>query len=260
MIFVIVRGCPGLERNGRKAVEIRVAGWAGYGFAVSLLAVISLVMAGLGTRWGFWDFRTGFLFLRAAVVLGVIGILLSLVSAFPAKGVFFTLALLGILIGLVSAGIPFKWYRMAKSVPVIHDITTDWEDPPRFDAILPIRQSAPNTAEYGGEEIAAQQRKAYPSVVPKILDDPPSEAFRKALNAAIGLGWQVVSADMTSGRIEATDTTLWFGFKDDIIIRIRPNGPGSKVDVRSVSRVGKSDVGANAKRIEKYLARLARES
>jgi uncharacterized protein (DUF1499 family) len=241
-------------------MEIRVAGWAGLGFSASLLAIIALAMAGLGTRWGFWDFRTGFMLLRAAVVLGVIGILISLGSAFPAKGVFFTLALAGILLGLVSAGIPLKWYRMAKSVPVIHDITTDTADPPRFDAILPIRQNAPNPAEYGGEEIAAQQRKAYPALGPKILDDPPSETFRKALNAAIGSGWQIVAADMTSGRIEATDTTLWFGFKDDIVIRIRSNGPGSRVDVRSVSRVGKSDVGTNARRIEKYLDRLARES
>jgi uncharacterized protein (DUF1499 family) len=194
------------------------------------------------------------------VILGIIGALLSLVSAFPAKGAFFTLALVGILLGLVSAVVPLKWYQSAKSLPVIHDITTDMEDPPRFVAILPLRANAANLAEYGGEEIAAQQKSAYPTIVPKVLDDPPSEAFRKALNAAIGLGWQVVAADMTAGRIEATDTTLWFGFKDDIVIRIRQNGPGSRVDLRSVSRVGKSDVGTNAKRIQKFLDRLAKES
>ncbi|HEX7466433.1 MAG TPA: DUF1499 domain-containing protein, partial [Usitatibacter sp.] len=87
--------------------------------------------------------------------------------------------------------------------------------------------------------------------------DPPQKATQSAIDAARACGWEVVSSDAPSGRIEATDTSLWFGFKDDIVVRVRPDGAGSRVDVRSVSRVGKSDIGANAKRVRGFLARLA---
>jgi uncharacterized protein (DUF1499 family) len=71
------------------------------------------------------------------------------------------------------------------------------------------------------------------------------------------MGWELVASDSAAGRIEATATTPWFGFKDDVVVRVRPDGSGSRIDVRSVSRVGKSDVGANAKRIRTYLADIA---
>jgi uncharacterized protein (DUF1499 family) len=71
------------------------------------------------------------------------------------------------------------------------------------------------------------------------------------------MDWQIVSADTAAGRLEATATTRWFGFKDDVVVRIRPDATGSRVDVRSVSRVGKSDVGTNAARVRTFLARLA---
>jgi uncharacterized protein (DUF1499 family) len=168
------------------------------------------------------------------------------------------LALAGIGLGLVSVGMPLRWYWAAQRVPPIHDITTDWSNPPRFVAVLAQRRDAPNPAEYGGPALAEQQRQAYPQLGPLILSDPPDAAFRKALDAAGAMGWEIVAEDPAQGRIEATDTTFWFGFKDDVVVRIEPGGPGSRVDVRSVSRVGKSDVGTNARRIEKYLARLAR--
>jgi uncharacterized protein (DUF1499 family) len=72
------------------------------------------------------------------------------------------------------------------------------------------------------------------------------------------MGWQIVDANASEGRIEATDTTFWFGFKDDIVIRVAATSGGSRIDVRSVSRVGRSDVGTNAKRIRCYLKRLTR--
>ena len=72
------------------------------------------------------------------------------------------------------------------------------------------------------------------------------------------MGWQIVDANAREGRIEATATTFWFGFKDDVVVRIVPAPGGSRVDVRSVSRVGVSDVGANAKRVRDFLQKLAR--
>jgi uncharacterized protein (DUF1499 family) len=144
----------------------------------------------------------------------------------------------------------------AKRVPPIHDITTDTDRPPEFVAVLPRRADAPNGVEYEGAEIARQQREAYPDIGPLRLPLAPGEAFARALAAARASGWEIVGADSAAGRIEATATTAWFGFKDDVVVRIAPEEGGSRVDVRSVSRVGKSDVGANAERIRKYLARL----
>jgi uncharacterized protein (DUF1499 family) len=80
--------------------------------------------------------------------------------------------------------------------------------------------------------------------------------FKRAEATARAMGWEIVAAEPGEGRIEATDTTMWFGFKDDIVIRIVPEGEGSRLDIRSMSRVGKSDLGKNADRIRKFLAAL----
>jgi uncharacterized protein (DUF1499 family) len=143
-------------------------------------------------------------------------------------------------------------------VPPIHDITTDTQNPPHFDAILPLRQNTPNSAQYGGESVAAQQRQAYPDIQPALLEASPEKAFDAALASARELGWKIVATDTQQGRIEATDTTLWFGFKDDVVIRISPNDGGSRVDMRSVSRVGRSDIGKNAERIRNFMEALRR--
>jgi uncharacterized protein (DUF1499 family) len=97
---------------------------------------------------------------------------------------------------------------------------------------------------------------AYPDLGPKMLPYPPGVAFERVLVAARQMGWEIIDADAAEGRIEASDTTFWFGFVDDVVIRIAPDGEGSRVDVRSVSRVGRSDVGANAKRIRTFLKKL----
>lgn len=148
--------------------------------------------------------------------------------------------------------------RTAQRVPPIHDITTDTNDPPRFADILPLRKYAPNSADYGGPDLAMQQHAAYPDIQPVTLHLPTQQTFTQALNTAAAMGWDIVAANPAEGRIEATDTTRWFGFKDDIVIRIQAQGEDSQVDVRSVSRVGKSDVGTNAQRIRVYLRKLSR--
>jgi uncharacterized protein (DUF1499 family) len=141
-------------------------------------------------------------------------------------------------------------------VPRIHDITTDTDHPPAFVAVLPLRATAPNTTDYGGPEVAAQQRSAYPDIQPALLELPPTQAFQRALAAARAMGWTIVAADSTAGRIEATATTFWYGFKDDVVIRLTPSDRGTRVDVRSESRVGGSDIGTNARRIRVYLTKL----
>ena len=165
-------------------------------------------------------------------------------------------ALAGLAIGLVVVGLPARWLQIARSVPPIHDVTTDPGDPPTFEAILPLRAAAPNPAAYGGAQVAAQQAAAYPDIAPLEAPVPPQRAFDAALAAATGMGWQIVAAAPETGRIEATDRTLWFGFTDDIAVRIRPADGGSRIDLRSTSRVGVGDMGTNAARVREYLALL----
>jgi len=164
--------------------------------------------------------------------------------------------LAALLLGLGVALVPWSGMRQASTVPPIHDISTDTQRPPEFIAMLPVRADAPNSAVYEGAEIAQQQITAYPDLRTRRIAAAPAVVFERALQAARDMGWDIVAADAAAGRIEATDTTLWFGFKDDVVIRVEADGAGSRVDVRSLSRVGGSDVGTNAKRIRAYLKKL----
>jgi len=232
------------------------------GFVLSAVAIAAAMGAGAGARLAYWDFRLGFRILNWAAWFGIAGTTLSLAGAIlgrPGKGRRgFPLAVAGIVLGALAFGVPGNWYRIAKEVPMIHDITTDTENPPVFVAVLPLRKDAPNSAAYGGPEIAAQQRAAYPDIRPLVSDLPPEKAYDRARTVARQMGWNIVDENPSEGRIEATATTRWFGFKDDVVLRIVPAaGNGSRVDIRSVSRVGRSDVGTNARRIRAFLKRFA---
>ena len=115
---------------------------------------------------------------------------------------------------------------------------------------------APNSTVYN-PAVAAKQKQGFPDLGPKVLDLPPAEAFNHALDAAKAMGWRIAAAEPAEGRIEAVATTFWAGFIDDVVIRLTPTGDNqTRVDVRSESRVGGGDIGANGRRIEKYLASL----
>ena len=229
---------------------------------LALGSAVTAIVAGFGSRAGWWHFRTGFQILTwgaygglGSVLTGVIGCLVALWWGQRRKAL---VSLVGLVIGLLVVGLPWNMKRTAQQVPPIHDITTDTEKPPRFVAILPFRKDAPNSAEYEGPVIAAQQQAAYGDLRPIVLNVSLEQAFSKALAAARDMGWEIVEAKPAEGRIEATDTTFWFGFKDDVVVRVVPADQGSRIDVRSVSRVGKSDVGTNARRIRAYLDRMRR--
>lgn len=230
------------------------------GPVAALAGAASLALAGLGYRWGWWALPDAFAILRVGLFTAGGGALAALAGAAWTwrRGArdLAALALVASVIGLGAASLPLLQLRVAKSVPPIHDITTDPADPPVFDAVLPLRAGAANSAEYGGVIIAAQQHAAYPDILPIRLDAAPAQAFARALDAARAMGWTIAAADPARGIIEATDQTFWFGFKDDIAVRVRAGGAGSVVDVRSLSRVGRSDVGTNARRIRAYRARL----
>jgi uncharacterized protein (DUF1499 family) len=231
----------------------------GLAVATAVLAFLLFAVAGPLTRLGVWHFRTGFSAMKWGAYLGHAALALALVAlvvtrprrrALPA--VIATVVLAG-----VTILVPWRLRQTARALPPIHDITTDLADPPPFVAVLPLRAGAPNSAEYGGDSVAVQQRRGYPDLAPLQVAAPPAVAFRRAADAARAMGWEMVAADSAAGRVEATATTRWFGFKDDVVVRVRPDGAGSRIDVRSVSRVGGSDVGANAARIRAYLARVA---
>lgn len=146
--------------------------------------------------------------------------------------------------------------QIARRVPKIHDITTDIQNPPAFQAVLPLRKNAKNPPVYEGARIARLQRKAYPDIKPLVFPTSKEEVFQLALKATHTMGWHVVSSKPTTGRIEAYDTTFWYGFIDDIVIRITSNGGKTRLDIRSKSRVGVGDIGANARRIRGFLEKV----
>ena len=225
---------------------------------LAVVAVLLLLIAGPGTRLGWWEFGTGFLLMRWAFFVGLAAAgtaLLLLVIPRTRRGHGLTLAV-AVAIGAAVAWVPWNGLQTVRALPYIHDISTDTENPPEFVDVLPLRAEAPNPPEYAGEDVAAQQRDAYPDIQPLLSALPPAQTFDLALEIAGGKGWEIVAAVPAEGRIEATATTFWFGFKDDVVIRIRPENGGSRLDIRSKSRVGRSDVGANAKRIRAFLAAL----
>jgi uncharacterized protein (DUF1499 family) len=222
---------------------------------LTALALLVLLIAGPGVRLELWDFRFGLQLMRYAAFAGLgagalalIGLLWPRVRRQGAGLLSVALA-----IGLVVVALPWLQLRQARSVPPIHDISTDLQQPPEFSAIVELRGADSNPLDRADPALPDQQRAAYPDVRPAIIAAAPDAAFERALEVADTLGWEIVSTDPTAGLIEATDTTLWFGFKDDVAIRIRAEGEGSRIDLRSVSRVGRSDVGANARRIRAFL-------
>jgi uncharacterized protein (DUF1499 family) len=225
---------------------------------VAGLALFLLAMAGPAYRVGV-PLPTAFALLRWGAYAGVGAFVLGLAVAVWAyrRGSTKHAGLAGAaaLAGLIAFVVPFQWQRTAQRVPPIHDISTDLENPPAFEAVVPLRADAPNSLERP-PIVAQQQREGYPDLAPITLPQPPADVFDRALAVAQDAGWEIVTADKSTGRIEATDTTRWFGFKDDVVVRLTPWGSGTRVDVRSVSRVGRSDVGTNARRIENYLDAL----
>ncbi len=228
-------------------------------FRIAFAAAAAIVAAPLGHR-------AGVLPLSAAVPLLAAGVLLSLGSLAPWLTAIMRRGRLAfrdrreVATGLLSAiavVVPLAYILPALGAPPIHDITTDPDDPPRFEAVVPLRAGAPNPLEYGGPQLAATQRAAYPDVLPLAAAASPTTVLAAARSVAMELGWEIVAVDQAQGLLEATATTFWFGFKDDVAVRVRPSeGGGALVDVRSISRVGVGDLGANANRIRAFLTRL----
>lgn len=230
------------------------------GLVIAVAAALGGALAGPAYRWELLALGDAFTLLRWAAYGGLAAVavsLLGLLRARPGSGRRgLLLSLLGLALGAAVFWLPYSHYRLAQSVPPIHDITTDTETPPRFEAVVPLRPEGANSLRYGGASVARRQRQAYPDIRPVTFDKPRDAVFQAALDTAEALGWRVVTGDEDKGRIEAVDTTIWFGFRDDVVVRLGGDNGITRVDVRSVSRVGVSDVGKNAARIRDFMSSL----
>ena len=225
------------------------------------IAAVLVVGAAPAYRYAGFDLLSAFELLRwgtyAALATAGITVLWIIAAAVTRSGEGLGSLLLGLILAVAGAYYPVTSLMKSQSVPMIHDITTDTANPPPFLAIAPLRADAPNGVEYKVDENAAKQQEAYADIQPLILPDvAPADLFKRAEATAKAMGWEIVAAEAAEGRIEATETTAWWGFKDDVVIRIAPEGTGSRLDIRSMSRVGKSDLGKNAARIRTFLAKV----
>lgn len=235
--------------------------WAIGSVGLGIGAVLLLIFSGYGYQWGWWGLGTAFTWLLpATLIAGLISFSLTIVFGFArwsnpdrnGKG----LAVIGLVLSLAVMGTIGYWFLEAQKYPPIHDISTDIENPPTFKAIVPLRADASNDTTYGDQEKADLQRDAYPDLQTLYLDIEYGAAFDQALNAAQQMPWeQIVTSDKQAGLIEAVDKLPWFGFVDDVVIRVdsADTTGRSKIDVRSVSRIGRGDIGVNADRIRDYL-------
>ncbi|MFK7863308.1 MAG: DUF1499 domain-containing protein [Pseudohongiellaceae bacterium] len=243
------------------------------GCCIAGLGIGMLALAGpLGIWLGISDFRQGFGFLQtvnnwAPWIAG--GSLFFAISIFVSS---FALSIengsrLGALalVGAIAAGLAYyipESFRPSDDIPPIHDITTNLTNPPMFVSIAALRADAPNTMEYGRspdmtpEMLRALQQTAYPDIVPQLFEGSVEDVFGRAVSAMESLGWEIVDASLSEQRIEATDTTFWFRFKDDIVVTLLREEGQTVLNARSLSRVGISDVGKNAERLRDFFALL----
>ena len=221
------------------------------------------IISGPGYRSGWWGLGLALIYLFA---LG--GILAALGCGVSVVGVILGRALrtpgataggAGAVLGVVPALLFYHQFHLARSSPSINDVTTDLRDPPAFVAAAGNGFWAGKRMAYPAG-FADSVRRGYPDLGPLVLAKSPARTFALVRSTTAGeRDWVITAADSETGRLEATATTHWFGFKDDVVIRIRARGPDSAVvDMRSKSRVGKGDIGVNAARIRRYFATLVR--
>jgi uncharacterized protein (DUF1499 family) len=247
-----------IETTGASRSVLRAAPFLA--LALAAVAAVLLAIGPIGWRAGWWHFRFAFVTLMPwAAYFGIAALIVSALVLLLARSRIqwrgMAVSVVAFVAGAVVVYVPWHYDRIRQAVPPIHDITTDPDNPPAFVAVVTLREGE-NPVAYEGPKLAEQQKRAYPDLAPLILALAPKEAFGRALDTARRMGWTIVAADAAAGRIEASERTRWFGFTDDIVVRIAASGSGSRIDLRSSSRLGRSDFGVNAARIRAYVAAL----
>ncbi len=228
--------------------------WLTYlAYLMAAVCIFSILLSGPLYKLEWWSLGSIFTTLRITVPLGLAAIVLLLLCRFTgATGN--RAVTVAICIALLTY-LPLTSAMTARQLPYIHDISTDTANPPEFSsAMLEARANASNPPEYDGQDVASQQADAYPDIQPVTLAFPPAEIMSRVKTIVAEAGWEIVSSDALT--LEATDTTFWFGFKDDVIIRLQSQGSGTRIDIRSKSRIGRSDIGKNAARIRAFTLAL----
>lgn len=227
------------------------------------IAAVLFVLAPFGTRLGWWHYAFGLYRLMPAS--GFAGASAAVLSALMlglgwprlrAHGRVMLCLALGV--GAAIAYVPWRYQMIRAALPSIHDITTDTENPPTFKAVLPARAAEnANDIAYDDPRVPQMQKQGYPDLAPLTVALPTAKAFDIALEVArVMPGWTIVRADPSRSRIEASQRSRWYGFTDDISIRVACDEAGSRIDMRSTSRQGRSDYGVNAARIRAYMTAL----
>jgi len=225
---------------------------------VALIGIIAVALMMFGARLGIWEPVVGFRLYRsylnplgaAIAALGLLAIIVHFLRNEKRKtipGLFAVIVGTACLLPLVVGTL-----NPTPRSPPIHDISTDTTNPPAFEVLDETRAGATNTLEYGGPEVAAAQAAGYPDIAPLETDFSPDAAFERSLEVAQELGWDIIASDADRHRFEATAYTSVFYFADDVVLVVTAQGDGSRVDMRGVSRVGRSDQGVNAARIRTF--------
>tara|TARA_R110000868_G_scaffold11516_5_gene56366 strand:- start:13910 stop:14761 length:852 start_codon:yes stop_codon:yes gene_type:complete len=243
---------------------------------LALVTPVWFLVAAFGTKWEFWDWHTGLQsmtlawgmrLLLAGLVACVFAAIAIGVHGFVGRA-FYGNWLSVLAVGLIAvSGTALAWNinRLRAADPVILDVTTDFVDPPHFSVAFVGRRSALDLGlDYAakltgeGEPYPDVQTRLYPEIAPLHLAAAPEDAYRYALETAREGGWRIATASQSAGMFEAGAEGFWYGFRDDMVVRIRPDeAGGSLVDVRSLARQPVPDGGRNAQRVADYLAELA---
>ena len=231
--------------------------------ALSVVALLLLAIAPVGWRFGWWPYRFALNSLMPAsgliaaitVILGTLIMAMRWPELNPRAVATLSVALV---LALALVYVPFHYYRLYSTYPSVHDITTDIDDPPTFNAVLPARAAEhASSVTYDDPRLPQLQKTAYPDVVPIMAALSVTTAFDAALGVANSMpGWTIIASDRDAGRIEASQQSRWFRFTDDVVIRVICDAAGSRIDMRSASRQGRSDFGVNAARIRAYMSAL----
>ena len=260
--------------------------WSNLILLASLLCTATIIVSVIGVRMEWFTFRTAGPNVRYAVQAGLVIIALAILLILFArknksavvKGIL-SLALVLTPLLIIKANMPAgspifgaagpppraaadnkaatdsksKPARPARRTPPLNDISTDTQDPPRYETVVKLRTKGSNGVEYPGASAAKLQQKLFADIKPIQSALDSKAAFSRALEVAKKMGWEIVAQDESRGHIEAVASTTFFNFKDDVVLRIRGGANGSVVDIRSHSRIGRGDRGKNAERVRKFI-------
>lgn len=238
------------------------SGLAKIGVILLVLCLLALAAVVIGVRLGEFKVREAFGYIEwivyASVGVALIAIVATLIAIRHKRTGAIAISVFTLIAALLLVWVPYSNRVALRASPRLSDITTDMRNPPLFEKSKLLRSAtkARNTTDYSDEK-AKLQRKHYPDIKPVILPVPTAEAFERALAAVRRFGWTIVTADKLIGHIEAHETSLVFGFVDDVSIRILTEGSGSRVDIRSSSRVGRRDAVMNANRVRKLIRAIS---